>query len=97
MIVSGLVGLSKEDVVRHVEGAFRNGRDIKFKKNCHVMVIQNAKLVVTYNLVLLIVSGLVGLSKENALNHVEVAFRNGPDINFKKVKMKEDLVVEMLL
>ena len=45
----------------------------------------------------MIVSGLVGLSKEDVVRHVEVAFRNGPDINFKKVKMEEHLVVEMLL
>ena len=43
------------------------------------------------------VSGLNGLSKENALKHVEEASSYGPDINFKEVKMEEDLVVEMLL
>ena len=39
------------------------------------------------------VSGLNGLSKENALKHVEEASSYGPDINFKKREMEDCHVV----
>ena len=103
LIVSGLIGLSKENALNHVEEASRNGSDINFKKrcmaDCHVVVIQQAKGNVVKSLVLdmLIVNGLNGLRREAALKLVEVVFRNGPGINFKKVKMEDYLVVEMLL
>ena len=42
---------------------------------------------------LLIVSGLNGLSKANALQHVETAPSNGSDINFKKRNMEDCRVV----
>ena len=99
MIVSGLNGLSKANALQHVETAPSNGSDINFKKrnmeDCHVVVIQYAKLNVVKSLVLdlLIVNGLNGLRREAALKLVEVVFRNGPDINFKKVKMEDYLVV----
>ena len=86
-----------------MEKAPSNGSDINFEKrnmeDCHVVVIQFSKLNVVESLVLvlLIVNGLNGLRREAALKLVEVVFRNGPGINFKKVKMEEYLVVEMLL
>ena len=41
----------------------------------------------------MIVSGLNGLSKANALQHVEEASSNGSDINFKKRNMEDCHVV----
>ena len=87
-----------EDALRHVEEAFRNGSDINFKKRdmeeSHVgKIMLLEKLLVINKHVLLIVSGLIGLRMEDALRHVEEAFRNGPDINFKKRDMEDCHVV----
>ena len=56
MIVSGLIGLSKENALKHVEEVFRNGLDINYRKvrmeDCHVVVIQKGKLIVIHSHVL---------------------------------------------
>ena len=101
LTVSGLHGVNGPYALRPVGKDYKKERGLKSqmpkmvewnvlavtRKHCHVMK----------EIVLLIVSGLIGLRMEDALRHVEEAFRNGSDINFKKRDMEEShaVVVQM--
>ena len=93
LIVSGLNGLSKANALQHVEEAPSNGSDINFKKrnmeDCHVVVIQYAKLNVVKSLVLflLIVSGLHGAIGPRVLKHVEMDYKKEKGQNPQGLKM----------